>query len=458
MEIDPKTSRRLEGKKDGFRGRAVGGRLIAYDCERDPDGACRDAEILDAMLAEGAPTDRVERLLVASAGNLPAVLARTVRLQALFAPRRILEMGRRKKALVKAAARHVNCGYAASVGMSSRRLAELAKTLEAIRDALLGGTAAGVVAAKEAILSYGFPAALFFDEDTAIRCLDAGIDDPRLLRLFPRELFALMMESDRLGRERKAALYGTVKPFDSVDCTLERVACRGVLFGKPAAFGDDIMGLSRPCHPGALPERPDYPMAVNARLQRAYADSDFVRWAYVANKMPGHGLVAASFREFGYRPGSRPGGAAIDGIVRLADDGNPAYFKLMLDVSGLEVATVKSVVALLNAGHARSLAYIVREHFNTMGGCLSPEQLLFHSATLGDWDDACVLATAVETAAPGTAAMAVDPFGNTPLWYALYNGNWDDREGCARYFGRLADLGCDPARTNHLGLSAGDLA
>lgn len=135
----------------------------------------------------------------------------------------------------------------------------------------------------------------------------------------------------------------------------------------------------------------------------------------------------------------------IDKIVQLADDSNPAYFKFMLDLSGLAVTSVKAAVALLNSGHVKSLAYIVKEHFATMEGCLTPEQLLFRSATIDHWDEACMLAEAIEAAAPGTAAKAVDPFGNTPHWYALYNISDEDKDGMRRYIGLLTKSAATPA-------------
>lgn len=458
MACDMLISRCLEGKRRGHEASAVGERLVAYECEREPEQAERDAEALDALLANSAETARVERLIVASGSRLPAVLARTLRLQSLFAPWRILEMGAAARALLKGVASHVNSHYAASVRMPRRRLAELARTFEVVRKALLCGTASSLFAAKAAIRSNGFPAALFFDEESADRYLAAEVDDPYSCRLVPRELFAVMMLAGGLCREQKAKLFREVRPFgDIVEYASTKVKCCGFLFGEEAVFGDDIIGLSRPAKANVREESPDYPMAVNAWLQRAFADSEFIRRAYVANKMSGHDVIASSFRTFGLKSNAISQGQRIDRIVSLADDSNPAYFKLMLDIAGLRVDSVGAVLALLDAGHAKSLAYLVREHFDMLGGCLTPEQLLFHCATLDCWDDACELAEAVETAAPGTAAKAVDPFGNTPLWYVLYNGGRCDTEGLARYAALLKSLGCDPRRANHLGLSAEDI-
>ena len=147
----------------------------------------------------------------------------------------------------------------------------------------------------------------------------------------------------------------------------------------------------------------------------------------------------------------------MEKIVGLANDANPAFFKLTLDISGLNVSSVGSVVALLRTGHVKSLAYLVREDFKMLGGCLTPGQLLFHSAVMEDWHDARELAKAVEAAAPGTARTALDPFGNNPVWYALYNWNEGDRKGMAKYAALLESLGCDPDRPCHLGLSARDV-
>ena len=68
-------------------------------------------------------------------------------------------------------------------------------------------------------------------------------------------------------------------------------------------------------------------------------------------------------------------------------------------------------------------------------------------------------------AEPGTIASAVDHFGNTPMWYTLYELETTNRyvapseneKSRLAYVQLLRSHGCDPYRKNHLGISYADL-
>ncbi len=450
----------LMGRRNKYQAREVGTNLLEYDCEERAADASREAAAIDCLLAEKAQTAEIERHLAAADEYLPATLARILRLFELLTPRRLLEMSRRTRSALKACHGHLNPGYSAVVRMSSVRLAEMEKTFELMREFLRGRSPDGQSVAKHVIFSpFGFPTAVFLDEATAPICLETVSDAPKRTRCMTRELFACLMLSDSLARSAKAAFFNAFKPYSRLGILkAKKVQFKGCLLGRDATFPDSIMGLSRPSRGDAFSTSPDYPMAVNPRLQAAFCDSAFVRRAYVKNKFAGHEIVAASFDAFAYSPGFKSRREKPRRLVSLADDSNPAYFKLMADLAGLSVDTVPSALALMDAGQIRCLAYIVAEHYGTMKGCLTPAQLLFHASTLGDLAGARELAIAVEKAAPGTAASAIDPFGNTPIWYLLHNCHRLAKEDVSAYVDTLISLGCNPNRLNNLGLCYNDVS
>ena len=450
----------LLGKRKHNKARAVGPNLLEYDCEEHAAAASREAAAIDGLLAEKAPTDEIERHLAAAIEFLPATLARTLHLFELLAPHRLLAMSPRTRSALKACHNHLNPAYSAVVRLSSVRLAELEKTFEQMRDFLHGQSPDGPAVAKHVIFSScAFPTSVFLDEETAPICLETPSETPNRIRYMTRELFACLMHSDSLTRSAKVAFFNAFRPYSRLgSLKAKKVRVRGCLFGRDAVFPDNIMGLSRPSRGDAFGTAPDYPMAVNPRLQAAFCDSDFVRYAYVANKFAEYEIVAASFDAFAYLSGFNSHSEKPRRLVGLADDANPAYFKLMADLAGLAVDTIPSAVALMDAGHIRSLAYIVAEFYGTMKECLTPTQLLFHASTLNDLAGARELALAVEKAAPGTAAKAIDPFGNTPLWYLLHNWHRLDEEDVSAYVDTLISLGCNPNRLNNLGLCYNDIS
>lgn len=456
----------MKAKPPGYGARAAAGGILEYDCEREWREAEADAETLDAMLGEGAPTEEVGRVLASAAGRLPATLARMLRLGELVSPSRLLGLSWGTREALYACRRRLMPCYRLTLGLSDGSLGALGHTFEALRRMLLHGTPREREIAIGTLHNGDFPLAQFLDEDTAAACLDVV---PGLFSAsfgFPRRIFALLMLGGKLPVSAKARLFMTMRPFgEEVRCvpmaSRKRRAgrCRIRLLGREAQIADCVTGLSLPFGgTGFYHNRADYSMAVCGQLQKAYADSDFVRQAYVVSKFPGHELVAASFQDLHPEGGYRFSTVKTARIADMANESNPAYFRLMLDIAGLAVDSDRAVLELIRCRKTKSLAYIVRNHLASMNGCMTPEQLAFHASTLTDWEAAGELAEAVEAAAPGTLARAVDPFGNTPLWYTLYNkGYTNDEPGRKGYVERLCRLGCDPRRRNHLGLCFGDL-
>ena len=81
-------------------------------------------------------------------------------------------------------------------------------------------------------------------------------------------------------------------------------------------------------------------------------------------------------------------------------------------------------------------------------------------------------AATIESAAPGTVASAIDHFGNTPIWYTLYDletthqyysyispdaAQENDERTRKEYVNLLESFGCDRYHKNHLGVSYADI-
>lgn len=449
----------LKRKKPHHAAEIDGNGWLAYESEKPWRQSMADAEALDELLRVGADASRIDRLILSAEGRLPATLARTTRLFDLFAPHRLLALSEAARHALVMTYSHVNTRYASVACMCPDELAQLAATFSLMRQMLKNGSAHELALVRQTIKAKGFPVTVFLDEATALDCLERLPEALEGAASANRELVATLLLADSVSSSARGALFRIVHE-DLLrvhsPCCAHKCGIR--LLGHEAGAPDRICGLSFPCRIDDDPARADYALAVNGNLQKAYADSDFVRRTLVDNRLPGHENVAASFRTLHHAENSRTCTSRTARIADLANDGNPAYFKLMLDLEGLAVDSERVVIELIRRGHVRSLAYIVGNAFESLKkGCMTPAQLLFHSSTIRDWRAAAELAEAVETAAPGTAANATDVFGNTPVWYTLYNDHRDDAQGLAKYVKTLCGLGCDKMRRNHLRLAYGEM-
>ena len=94
---------------------------------------------------------------------------------------------------------------------------------------------------------------------------------------------------------------------------------------------------------------------------------------------------------------------------------------------------------------------------------ITPRQLLFYVCANWNNDETIPLVALLEKENPGLVKDSVDVFGHDALWYTLYQRDRFNRatDAAKRALDpldrTLIELGCDPDRTNDLGLSYNDL-
>ena len=94
---------------------------------------------------------------------------------------------------------------------------------------------------------------------------------------------------------------------------------------------------------------------------------------------------------------------------------------------------------------------------------VTPRQLLFYVCANWNNDETIPLVALLEKENPGLVKNSIDNFGHDALWYTLYQRDRFNRatEAAKRAMDpldrTLIEFGCDPDRTNDLGLSYNDL-
>lgn len=133
--------------------------------------------------------------------------------------------------------------------------------------------------------------------------------------------------------------------------------------------------------------------------------------------------------------------------VALWQDSVP-LFEIELTMTGKRVAkTLFSLVLFYEA--ANLLSHLLKERSKAVAAILSPIDLLFYICARPPKSTGRTFVPVIDTLEelyPGICQKTEDSFGNTPLWYCLYESNWKMAEALIRY-------GCDPDKRNLLNLS-----
>lgn len=280
-----------------------------------------------------------------------------------------------------------------------------------------------------------------------------------------RRLFvAQMMDSERVPREEKVVVYRSLKPYDEqfIREKNDQVLIHTTLLGLDAHVNGAHLGLSVAYSNNA--NRPDYHLAVCDKVQRAYAESGYFRYQWSRSKLPGYEIVRCSFPRFAAMKDKWFNVGVKGEFGEAAIDDNPGYFKLMCDLNGIGIG-LRQVAYLMTNRKTEVLRFLVRECREELEESISLTELLFYVSAYGAWDVGSVVAEEIERAEPGTIASAVDHFGNTPMWYTLYElettnryvSSSENEKSRLAYVRLLRSHGCDPYRKNHLGISYADL-
>ena len=469
-----------------------------YLAEKDPDRAETVAVELDRMIAEGAPAADVFALLRRNDDISPAVFARMLRFARMFHvdfwdrsgrgdPDYLFSRLRELPADVQYAANH---GGRMQVHRFLRCLEQTLRRKPASAEGLR------IVFEKCPFLVsriYQDDVFLRVDDDYREVMLDNLRDIPFGIRL---AFVTQVVTSRTIPREwrlrcfAKGCMRCWRECYVRIGNRLPRT--RVSLLGSPLAVGMPIPGLNMPYYPEHVtqmePYHDDsrryggydqsvYMLSVNRRVQNVFAEHPFVRELYASTSWPGH--EAASTRlldrvdewnqeEWEEGPPSDPG-------IEAFDEDLPSKCLIMFDLMGGEFSP-RLLSHLARGRQKENLAALVRERPALVESVLPLERLPFLLSSAGDWELAEKVVRAVEKQRPGTVARTSDAFGNTPLtymWFASSNRFywWDpgerqvwapgdivaDRRAWGRYEACLLELGCDPRRRNHLGLSAEDL-
>ncbi|MBP5674473.1 MAG: hypothetical protein J6X49_18970 [Victivallales bacterium] len=126
-------------------------------------------------------------------------------------------------------------------------------------------------------------------------------------------------------------------------------------------------------------------------------------------------------------------------------------FMLLVPMEQSEI-TPDMLVHLLDNG-ALGIFSTLLEHDDVLPIKLTMKQILYYAVSHLDDRTGMAVINLLERKQPGIVADTVDPLGNDLLWYGMHNYRipWFI-PNCAM-IERLLELGCNPARVNHLRLS-----
>ena len=442
------------------------GGLREYASEKNRKAASALAQRIDDLIRNGGESDRIAAFLHTAAPVLAATYARMIYLGRLFycdlfgrfdretqhlilskgacAPKEYQRLLRQRNDLSPSALTDFISNLCSS---DCNRVTCAGEFLRQNRWLI------GRVLQDEVYMACGHEAKAFL-----LECARTGSPTDR--RLF----VAQMMDSERVPQEEKVAVYRSLKPYDEqfVREKNDQVLIRTTLLGLDARVNGAHLGLYVAYSNNS--NRPDYHLAVCDKVQRAYAESGYFRYQWSRSKLPGYEIVRCSFPRFASMKDKWHDSGANGMFDLAAVDDNPGYFKLMCDLNGIVIG-LRQVIYLMTNRKTEVLRFLVRECRDELEESISLTELLFYVSAYGAWEIGAVVAEEIERAAPGTIASAVDHFGNTPMWYTLYELETTNRyvspseneKSRLAYVRLLRSHGCDPYRENHLGISYADL-
>ena len=441
--------------------------LRLYDSERQADRAEAVARRLDSILKMHLPYGQIADCLQEAKDIRPAVFARMTRLGRLFYAD-VVEAFPGEVVYLLLGNR---AAYPRAYGklLYQRNLIDGSALKGLISD--FSGSDAGLVDGVANLLrTEQWLVPRFLQDDVFLACgetarkvlLDLGRQEKPIVR---RLFVAQIMNSEWASHDVKAQVYRRFKPYAEsfIREKSENVHISTRLLGRKGYVTGPHIGLSNTY--SANTDRPDYSLAVCEDVQRAYAECGYFRYQWARSELPGYETVRCAFPRFATmsdRWHDQCFGKELDEFSR---DDNPGYFRLMCDMHGSRIG-LRQFAFLMMHRRRNILKYIVEDCADDLLKSLSLEQVLFYVSAYGNWSIATEIADSIESVAPGTVARAVDQFGNTPIWYTLYELEttcWDlrgagheaDRHEYVRH---LESLGCDPCRQNHLGISYADVA
>ena len=126
-------------------------------------------------------------------------------------------------------------------------------------------------------------------------------------------------------------------------------------------------------------------------------------------------------------------------------------FMLLAPMEQPEI-TPAMLVQILDDG-ALGIFSTLLEHDDVLPIKLTLKQILYYTVSHLDDRTGLDIINLLERKQPGIVADTVDPLGNDLLWYSMYNYRipWF-MHGCMM-IDKLQELGCNPARVNHLRLT-----
>lgn len=439
-----------------------------YDSEKEGKEAVEDAERLDAAIAEGRPAGEVMKILREVSGRLPAVLARSIRFGRLFYNDFLAEAGKYAKqffganssALPKAYRHFLKNKDADWTSDALRRL---------VSDLSCPAKVAPVVA------EYKWLAGRLLQDDVYLSCSDEGKEfllgvakkaEPIVRRTF----VAQIMAEGQANRKERVRVYRSLRPDReyTVRERKEAIQTSAYLMGHHVKVNAAHNGLTQPYSNNAY--LPDYHLAVCSKVQEAYAESGYVRYQWARNKLPGYETIRCSFPQFASMSDNYSQSTDRTVMERICSGDNPGNLVLACDLEGVRFG-LKQIIYLMKNRKLNILKFILGEAPDLLR-TLDLSKMLFYVSAYGDWKMAAEAAAAIESAAPGTAASAIDHFGNTPIWYTLYDLETTHQYDTVRnpvaarengeaarkeYVDLLESFGCDRYCKNHLGVSYADI-
>ena len=440
--------------------------LREYATEKKRKAASAFARRLDDLIRDGGEPDRIAASLHAAAPVLAATYARMIYLGRLFYCDLFSRFDKQTQYLI--------LSNGACAPKLYQRLLQQRKDLspEAMTDFisnLCSSDCNRVTSAREFLHQNRWLMGRVLQDDVYMACDQETkvflLECARTGSSPDRRLFvAQMMNSERVPREEKVAVYRSLKPYDEqfVREKSDQVLIHTTLLGLDARVNGAHLGLSVAYSNNS--NRPDYHLAVCDKVQRAYAESGYFRYQWSRSKLPGYEIVRCSFPRFASMTDKWSNAGAKGEFDAAAIDDNPGYFKLMCDLNGIGIG-LRQVAYLMTNRKTEVLRFLVRECRDELEKAISLTELLFYVSAYGAWDVGAVVAEEIERARPGTIASAVDHFGNTPMWYTLYKlettnsyvSPSENEKSRLAYVRLLRSCGCDPYRENHLGISYADL-
>lgn len=441
------------------------GNIRAYASENDAEAAAADADWLDAAIAEKASPKNIMSIVMGAKFHLKAMFARSLRAGRLFYADFLSKIDEEALRFLRCVAYTVPKVYQKALGggtgMGLEFVDRLLTDLQSDDDGRISW-------ARGVVNIHGRLVGRILQDDVYALASNKGRrfllelaqdTNPVIRRLFVSQV----MTGDAIDSKSKVSVYRALRPFDEYTKRErhEQIKIATHILGHKAYVNGAHNGLTKAYSDNA--SDPDYQLAVCDKVQKAYAESGYIRYQWSRSKLPGYRIIRCSFPRFASMKDSLSGSMDRDAIGTLLNEENPGSLALMCDMYGVRFG-LEQIVYLMRQGRGKLLSYIARDLPELLGK-ISRMELLFYVSAYGDWDVAMEVARAIEESEPGTVAGAVDYFGNTPIWYTQYvlnstqwySVNRAKTHSCADYIQMLESFGCSRYRKNHLGISYADV-